>query len=62
MISLKKWRIFPRSLRQLVIMAFWMVLLPLLVLAYQAYQSLDQLSNQAAITNKNALADTERSE
>lgn len=62
MISLKKWRIFPRSLRQLVMMAFWMVLLPLLVLAYQAYQSLDQLSNQAAITNKNALADTERSE
>ncbi len=31
-------------------------------LPIRAYQSLDQLSNRAAITNKNALADTERSE
>lgn len=40
MISLKRWRLFPRSLRQLVLLAFLLVLLPLLVLAYQAYQSL----------------------
>ena len=33
MISLKRWRLFPRSLRQLVLMAFVLVLLPLLVLA-----------------------------
>ena len=44
MISLKRWRLFPRSLRQLVLMAFLLVLLPLLVLAYQAYQSLDHLA------------------
>jgi two-component system sensor histidine kinase GlrK len=41
---LKRGRIFPGSLRQLVLMAFLLVLLPLLVLAYQAYQSLDHLS------------------
>ena len=29
----KRWRLFPRSLRQLVLMAFLLVLLPLLVLA-----------------------------
>ncbi|MBI6547506.1 sensor histidine kinase [Xenorhabdus lircayensis] len=62
MISLKKWRLFPRSLRQLVVMAFWLVLLPLLVLAYQAYQSLDQLSTQAAEINRSTLADARRSE
>ncbi len=62
MISLKKWRLFPRSLRQLVVMAFWLVLLPLLVLAYQAYQSLDQLSEQAADINRTTLADARRSE
>ncbi|WP_338804763.1 HAMP domain-containing sensor histidine kinase [Xenorhabdus griffiniae] len=62
MISLKKWRLFPRSLRQLVVMAFWLVLLPLLVLAYQAYQSLDQLSTQAAEINRSTLVDARRSE
>ncbi|MDV5225026.1 HAMP domain-containing sensor histidine kinase [Providencia rettgeri] len=60
--ALSKWRLFPRSLRQLVVMAFWLVLLPLLVLAYQAYQSLEQLSNQAAQINKTTLLDTRRSE
>ncbi|PHM27378.1 sensor histidine kinase [Xenorhabdus budapestensis] len=62
MISLKKWRLFPRSLRQLVVMAFWLVLLPLLVLAYQAYQSLDQLSTQAAEINRATISDARRSE
>ncbi|TOM57323.1 hypothetical protein CGH73_27050, partial [Vibrio parahaemolyticus] len=49
-------------MRQLVVMAFWLVLLPLLVLAYQAYQSLEQLSNQAADINKTTLLDARRSE
>lgn len=62
MISLKRWRLFPRSLRQLVIMAFLLVLLPLLVLAYQAYESLDTLSEQAADINKSMLVDARRSE
>ncbi|WJV52828.1 HAMP domain-containing sensor histidine kinase [Pectobacteriaceae bacterium CE90] len=62
MISLKRWRLFPRSLRQLVIMAFLLVLLPLLVLAYQAYNSLDTLSEQAAGMNRTMLADIRRSE
>jgi len=62
MISLKKWRLFPRSLRQLVLMAFLLVLLPLLVLAYQAYQSLDNLSTQAAEVNRTTLVDARRSE
>lgn len=62
MIALKRWRLFPRSLRQLVIMAFLLVLLPLLVLAYQAYDSLDTLSEQAADINRTTLADARRSE
>ncbi|WP_192457340.1 sensor histidine kinase [Musicola keenii] len=62
MISLKPWRLFPRSLRQLVIMAFLLVLLPLLVLAYQAYKSLDNLSEKAANINRTTLADARRSE
>jgi len=62
MISLKKWRLFPRSLRQLVLLAFLLVLLPLLVLAYQAYQSLDHLSAQAADINRTTLVDARRSE
>jgi two-component system sensor histidine kinase GlrK len=62
MISLKRWRLFPRSLRQLVLMAFLLVLLPLLVLAYQAYQSLDHLSAQAADINRTTLTDARRSE
>ncbi|KGA47687.1 HAMP domain protein [Yersinia frederiksenii ATCC 33641] len=59
---MKRWRLFPRSLRQLVLMAFLLVLLPLLVLAYQAYQSLDHLSTQAADINRTTLADARRSE
>jgi len=60
--ALKKGRIFPGSLRQLVLMAFLLVLLPLLVLAYQAYQSLDHLSSQAAEINRTTLTDARRSE
>lgn len=57
MISLKRWRLFPRSLRQLVIMAFLLVLLPLLVLAYQAYDSLDTLSyRQYCVLDDSTLA------
>lgn len=59
---MKKWRLFPRSLRQLVLMAFLLVLLPLLVLAWQAWESLSALSEQAADTNRNTLTDVRRSE
>ena len=62
MISLKRWRLFPRSLRQLVLLAFLLVLLPLLVLAYQAYQGLNNLSSQAADINRTTLSDARRSE
>ena len=54
---MKKWRLFPRSLRQLVLMAFVLVLLPLLVLAWQAWESLSALSEQAADTNRNTFTD-----
>ncbi|MEI2267176.1 sensor histidine kinase [Erwinia sp. CGal63] len=59
---MKKWRLFPRSLRQLVLMAFLLVLLPLLVLAWQAWESLSALSIQAADINRNTLTDVRRSE
>lgn len=59
---MKKWRLFPGSLRQLVLMAFLLVLLPLLVLAWQAWESLSALSNQAADTNRNTFTDVRRSE
>ncbi|MGD9425595.1 ATP-binding protein [Pantoea sp. NSTU24] len=59
---MKKWRLFPRSLRQLVLMAFVLVLLPLLVLAWQAWESLSALSEQAADTNRNTFTDVRRSE
>ena len=59
---MKRGRIFPGSLRQLVLMAFLFVLLPLLVLAYQAYESLNHLSSQAAEINRTTLADARRSE
>ncbi|NMP29495.1 HAMP domain-containing histidine kinase [Rahnella sp. SAP-1] len=62
MISLKKWRLFPGSLRQLVLMAFLLVLLPLLILAYQAYESLNHLSKQAAEINRTTIVDARRSE
>ncbi|MEN3752235.1 HAMP domain-containing sensor histidine kinase [Mangrovibacter sp. SLW1] len=55
-------QLIPRSLRQLVIMAFLLVLVPLLVLARQAWQSLNALSDQAAQTNRNTLVDARRSE
>lgn len=53
---------FPRSLRQLVIMAFVLVLAPLLVLAWQAWHSLNMLSVQAAYINRTTLVDARRSE
>ncbi|EIC82472.1 integral membrane sensor signal transduction histidine kinase [Serratia sp. M24T3] len=59
---MKKRRIFPGSLRQLVLMAFLLVLLPLLVLAYQAYASLKHLSEQAAEINRTTIVDARRSE
>lgn len=59
---LKKFSRFPHSLRQLVLLAFLLVLLPLLILAYQAYKSLDLLSEQAADINGTTLKDAERSE
>jgi len=58
----KKWRLFPCSLRQLVLMAFVLVLLPLLVLDWQAWESLSALSEQAADTNRNTFTDVRRSE
>jgi len=58
----KKWRLLPRSLRQLVLMAFLLVLLPLLVLAWQAWESLSALSDRAADTNRTTLTDVRRSE
>lgn len=62
MTILKKWRLFPRSLRQLVVVAFCLVLLPLLGLAWQAYQSFDELSNQAAQISISTVQDARRSE
>lgn len=59
---MKRGRIFPGSLRQLVLIAFLFVLLPLLVLAYQAYQGLNDLSSQAAEINRTTLTDARRSE
>lgn len=59
---MKKLSHFPHSLRQLVLLAFLLVLLPLLVLAYQAYKSLDLLSEQAADINNTTLKDARRSE
>ncbi|OON37593.1 two-component sensor histidine kinase [Izhakiella australiensis] len=43
-------------------MAFLLVLLPLLILAWQAWESLSVLSQQAADTNRNTLSDIRRSE
>lgn len=59
---MKRWPVFPRSLRQLVIMAFVLVLVPLLILAWQAWQSLNALSAQAALVNRSTLIDARRSE
>ncbi|AFJ46120.1 putative sensor-like histidine kinase YfhK [Shimwellia blattae DSM 4481 = NBRC 105725] len=59
---LKRWSLFPRSLRQMVMMAFILVLAPLLVLAWQAWQSLNTLSDQAARTNRMTLVEARRSE
>lgn len=60
--QLNQWHIFPRSLRQLVMIAFFLVLVPLLVLAWQAWQSLNALSTQAEQTNRSTMADARRSE
>lgn len=60
--QLNQWHFFPRSLRQLVMMAFFLVLVPLLVLAWQAWQSLNTLSAQAEQTNRSTLIDARRSE
>lgn len=62
MSQLNKWHAFPRSLRQLVMMAFFLVLVPLLVLAWQAWQSLNTLSAQAEQTNRSTMTDARRSE
>jgi len=43
-------------------MAFFLVLVPLLVLAWQAWQSLNALSAQAEQTNRSTMADARRSE
>ena len=43
-------------------MAFLLILVPLLVLAWQAWQSLNALSDQAALTNRTTLVDARRSE
>lgn len=43
-------------------MAFFLVLVPLLVLAWQAWQSLNALSAQAEQTNRSTLTDARRSE
>lgn len=53
---------FPRSLRQLVLFAFLLVILPLLFLAIQAYQSLNHLSDEAVHTNQTTLEDAQRVE
>ncbi len=58
---MRRWRLFPRSLRRLVLMAFLLVL-PLLVLAWQAWENLSALSNQAADTSRNTFTDVQRSE
>lgn len=43
-------------------LAFLLILLPLLVLAWQARQSLNALSDQAALVNRTTLIDARRSE
>ncbi|STW49158.1 sensor-like histidine kinase YfhK [Klebsiella pneumoniae] len=56
---MKRLSLFPRSLRQLVTLSFVLILLPLLVLAWQ---SLNALSAQAAHINRTTLVDARRSE
>ena len=57
-LSVKRLSLFPRSLRQLVTLSFVLILLPLLVLAWQAWQSLDARRSEAMI---NASLEMERS-
>ena len=52
----------PRSLRQLVLIAFMLVIAPLIFLASRAYLSLDSLSTEAAHINQLTLNDAKRSE
>lgn len=59
---LKSRSVFPRSLRQLVIMAFLLIQVLLLVLAWQAWQSLNALSDRAVASNRTALIDARHSE
>lgn len=54
--------LFPRSLRQLVLFAFLLVILPLLFLAIQAYRSLNHLSDEAVYINQTTLEDAQRAE
>lgn len=53
---MKRWSLFPCSLRQLVLMTL------LLLLAWQTWESLSALSERAADTNRTTLTDVRRSE
>ncbi|MBB3190739.1 sensor histidine kinase [Halomonas cerina] len=54
----RRWR--PRSLLQLVLLAFLMVMLPLAVLMFQAGQALSELSRLADISARQAVEETRR--
>jgi len=54
----RRWR--PRSLPQLVLLAFVVVMLPLGVLMYQAGQALSELSRLAEVSARQAVAETRR--
>lgn len=54
----RRWR--PRSLLQLVLLAFLMVMLPLAVLVYQAGQALSELSELAEQSARDAVEETRR--
>ncbi len=59
--TLKRWSVFP--VLTTIITARFAILLPLLVLARQAWQSLNALSDQAVrVTNRSTLIDARRSE
>ena len=54
----RRWR--PRSLLQLVLLAFVVVMLPLGVLMYQAGQALSELSRLAEVSARQAVSETRR--
>ncbi|MDT8894718.1 HAMP domain-containing sensor histidine kinase [Halomonas sp. I1] len=54
----RRWR--PRSLLQLVLLAFLMVMLPLAVLMFQAGQALSELSRLADVSARQAVEETRR--